>query len=115
MEKYIIEQVKSRYPDHKFIGEESYAGGEVVDLTDEPTWIVDPIGECEAARGTHSDVADPLLMLQMVRILSAGLSASSKLPADLSFLLQGTTNFVHQFDHVACSIGFTYKRIPVIG
>ena len=45
VEKYIIEQVKSRYPDHKFIGEESYAGGEVVDLTDEPTWIVDPIGE----------------------------------------------------------------------
>lgn len=45
VEKYIIEQVKAKYPDHKFIGEESYAGGEVVDLTDDPTWIVDPIGE----------------------------------------------------------------------
>lgn len=27
----------------RFIGEESYAGGERPDLTDEPTWIVDPI------------------------------------------------------------------------
>jgi hypothetical protein len=31
------------YPDFRFIGEESYAGGERVELTDEPTFIVDPI------------------------------------------------------------------------
>ena len=28
---------------YRFIGEESYAGGERPDLTDAPTWIVDPI------------------------------------------------------------------------
>ncbi|KAK4056002.1 hypothetical protein OIO90_002997 [Microbotryomycetes sp. JL221] len=70
VEKFILGQIKSRYPTHKFIGEESYAAGEVVELTDEPTWIVDPIG---------------------------------------------TTNFVHQFDHVAVSIGFTYQQIPTVG
>ncbi|KAM0787412.1 hypothetical protein ACM66B_003495 [Microbotryomycetes sp. NB124-2] len=70
VEKFILSEIKQKYPKHKFIGEESYAAGEVVELTDEPTWIVDPIG---------------------------------------------TTNFVHQFDHVAVSIGFTYQQIPTIG
>ncbi|KAK4049020.1 hypothetical protein OIV83_004381 [Microbotryomycetes sp. JL201] len=70
VERFILSEIRSKYPDHKFIGEESYAAGEKVELTDEPTWIVDPIG---------------------------------------------TTNFVHQFDHVAVSIGFTYQQIPTIG
>jgi len=43
VEKLVIERISSTFPDHKFIGEESYAGGERPDLTDAPTWIVDPI------------------------------------------------------------------------
>jgi len=71
VEKLIKETIFTTFPSHKFIGEESYAGGERPDLTDDPTWIVDPI--------------------------------------------DGTTNFVHNFDHVCVSIGFTYKKIPTIG
>ncbi|GAA5993013.1 hypothetical protein JCM11641_007924 [Rhodosporidiobolus odoratus] len=71
VENFIKERIAQTYPDFKFIGEESFAGGERVELTDEPTFIVDPI--------------------------------------------DGTTNFVHGLDFVCCSIGFTYKQIPVIG
>ncbi|GAA6043816.1 hypothetical protein JCM8097_002063 [Rhodosporidiobolus ruineniae] len=71
VEAFIKKRIAETYPSYKFIGEESFAGGERVDLTDEPTFIVDPI--------------------------------------------DGTTNFVHAIDFVCCSIGFTYKQIPVIG
>lgn len=45
VEKFIMEEISVKYPDFLFIGEESFAGGEVVELTDKPTFIVDPIGE----------------------------------------------------------------------
>lgn len=45
VEKLIKDEISGHYPEHKFIGEESFAGGERVDLTDAPTWIVDPIGK----------------------------------------------------------------------
>ncbi|GAA5890441.1 hypothetical protein JCM5296_005048 [Sporobolomyces johnsonii] len=71
VEAFIKAEIAREYPSFKFIGEESFAGGERVDLTDAPTFIVDPI--------------------------------------------DGTTNFVHAIDFVCCSIGFTYKQVPVIG
>ncbi|EIW70099.1 hypothetical protein TREMEDRAFT_56815 [Tremella mesenterica DSM 1558] len=40
VEKFITEKIMAAYPGHKFIGEETYHGQE---LTDDPTWIVDPI------------------------------------------------------------------------
>lgn len=43
VEAFIKESIAAKYPQFKFIGEESFAGGERVDLTDEPTFIVDPI------------------------------------------------------------------------
>ncbi|GAA5847660.1 hypothetical protein JCM5353_006855 [Sporobolomyces roseus] len=43
VEAFIKSEISSTYPSFKFIGEESFAGGERVDLTDEPTFIVDPI------------------------------------------------------------------------
>ncbi|CAD6884875.1 unnamed protein product [Tilletia controversa] len=43
VEKLVMEAIKAKYPSHKFIGEESYSAGEKAELTDEPTWIVDPI------------------------------------------------------------------------
>jgi len=43
VEALIIKRIKSTYPDHKFIGEESVADGAKCQLTEEPTWIVDPI------------------------------------------------------------------------
>lgn len=45
VEAFIIKRIKSEYPEHKFIGEETYSssGQTASILDDEPTWIVDPI------------------------------------------------------------------------
>uniref|UniRef100_A0A1A8BH78 Inositol monophosphatase 1 n=1 Tax=Nothobranchius kadleci TaxID=1051664 RepID=A0A1A8BH78_NOTKA len=43
VEKLIIQSVKEKFPTHRFIGEESVAAGEACELTNEPTWIIDPI------------------------------------------------------------------------
>lgn len=43
VEKLLINGISSKYPDHKFIGEESTAMGEKIELTNAPTWIIDPI------------------------------------------------------------------------
>lgn len=52
VEKFIFHELKSRFPEHRFIGEEGVAEDNYarIDLTDEPTWIVDPVdGKCGAA------------------------------------------------------------------
>ncbi|XP_005097043.1 inositol monophosphatase 2 [Aplysia californica] len=44
VEKFVHDMIKAKYPDHKFIGEETFAEtGQKCELTDEPTWIIDPI------------------------------------------------------------------------
>ncbi|KAK6133206.1 hypothetical protein DH2020_033042 [Rehmannia glutinosa] len=42
-EELIFDFLKQQYPDHKFIGEETTAACGATELTDEPTWIVDPL------------------------------------------------------------------------
>uniref|UniRef100_A0A2K5Y5R3 Inositol-1-monophosphatase n=1 Tax=Mandrillus leucophaeus TaxID=9568 RepID=A0A2K5Y5R3_MANLE len=43
VEKMLISSIKEKYPSHSFIGEESVAAGEKSILTNNPTWIIDPI------------------------------------------------------------------------
>jgi myo-inositol-1(or 4)-monophosphatase len=43
VEKLLMNGIKAKYPDHKFIGEEETSEGKKVELTDEPTYIIDPI------------------------------------------------------------------------
>ncbi|XP_026857032.2 inositol monophosphatase 1 [Electrophorus electricus] len=43
VEQLIIDSVKEKFPNHGFIGEESVAAGQPCLLTDDPTWIVDPV------------------------------------------------------------------------
>ncbi|KAK4688550.1 myo-inositol-1(or 4)-monophosphatase, partial [Tremellales sp. Uapishka_1] len=43
VEEMIKASIKKAYPSHKFIGEESFEAGERDGLTDDFTWIVDPI------------------------------------------------------------------------
>jgi len=43
VEKLLIQRVKENFPTHKYIGEESVAAGEKCSLTDDPTWIIDPV------------------------------------------------------------------------
>lgn len=42
-EDLIFDHLKQHFPTHKFIGEETTAANGVTELTDEPTWIVDPL------------------------------------------------------------------------
>ncbi|XP_053990426.1 uncharacterized protein LOC128890343 [Hylaeus anthracinus] len=42
IEDVIIGTLKTKFPNHRFIGEES-TGKELPELTDDPTWIIDPI------------------------------------------------------------------------
>lgn len=43
VEQLIISSIKEKYPTHSFIGEESVAAGAPSVLTENPTWIIDPI------------------------------------------------------------------------
>ncbi|CAF0736898.1 unnamed protein product [Adineta ricciae] len=43
IEEILIKQLREKFPTHKFIGEESSAAGHEATLTDDPTWIIDPI------------------------------------------------------------------------
>ncbi|XP_054620757.1 inositol monophosphatase 1-like isoform X3 [Dunckerocampus dactyliophorus] len=43
VENLLKSAIANKYPDHRFIGEESVGTGEDVELTDHPTWLIDPI------------------------------------------------------------------------
>ncbi|KAL4070446.1 hypothetical protein J3A83DRAFT_3205621 [Scleroderma citrinum] len=43
VENLVMNEIKREYPNFKFIGEESYSSGTRPELTDEPTFCVDPI------------------------------------------------------------------------
>ena len=46
MESFIHSSITEKYPDHKFIGEETYSKGsskEYLIEDEEPTWVVDPL------------------------------------------------------------------------
>ncbi|XP_074135065.1 inositol monophosphatase 1 isoform X1 [Sminthopsis crassicaudata] len=43
VEKMMLSAIREKFPSHSFIGEESVAAGEYSVLTDNPTWIIDPI------------------------------------------------------------------------
>ncbi|CRL02942.1 CLUMA_CG015782, isoform A [Clunio marinus] len=43
IEKLLIDGIRKKFPDHKFIGEEESSEGKKVQLTEAPTWIIDPI------------------------------------------------------------------------
>ncbi|KAG9443615.1 hypothetical protein H6P81_014955 [Aristolochia fimbriata] len=42
-EDLIFNRLKQKFPDHKFIGEETSAEFGTAELTDDPTWMVDPL------------------------------------------------------------------------
>lgn len=43
VEKLLFSAIRSKFPSHSFIGEESVAAGESAQFTDNPTWIIDPV------------------------------------------------------------------------
>ncbi|XP_011861805.1 PREDICTED: inositol monophosphatase 1-like [Vollenhovia emeryi] len=70
VEKLLIDGISSRYPDHRFIGEESTASGQKIELTDAPTWIIDPIdGTMNFVHGLpHTCVSVALLINKVAEI-----------------------------------------------
>ncbi|KAG9509531.1 Inositol monophosphatase 1, partial [Fragariocoptes setiger] len=43
VESFLFEELRKRFPSHKFIGEENVAEQEKREFTEEPTWIIDPV------------------------------------------------------------------------
>ncbi|XP_061110483.1 inositol monophosphatase 1-like [Conger conger] len=43
VEQFIFTSIREKFPTHSFIGEESVAAGLSCVLTDNPTWIIDPV------------------------------------------------------------------------
>ncbi|ETN59471.1 inositol monophosphatase [Anopheles darlingi] len=43
VERMLMDGIKAKYPDHRFIGEEETSEGKKAELTDAPTWIIDPV------------------------------------------------------------------------
>ncbi|XP_071560858.1 inositol monophosphatase 1 [Temnothorax nylanderi] len=70
VEKLLIDGISSRYPEHRFIGEESTASGQKVELTDAPTWVIDPIdGTMNFVHGLpHTCVSVALLINKVAEI-----------------------------------------------
>jgi len=115
VEAFIKDKIASTYPSFKFIGEESFAGGERVSLTDEPTFIIDPVdGTSNFVRPSYRPSL-PLSSLSLTYLSSpAGsrprLCASSPSPPPVPRRADPRGR-----PQVCCSIGFTYKQVPVIG
>lgn len=43
VEKLLMNGIKEKFPSHNFIGEEATSEGIKQQLTDAPTWIIDPV------------------------------------------------------------------------
>ncbi|KAL6255460.1 hypothetical protein P5V15_013794 [Pogonomyrmex californicus] len=70
VEKLLIDGISSKYPDHRFIGEESTASNQKIELTDAPTWVIDPIdGTMNFVHGLpHTCISVALLINKITEI-----------------------------------------------
>ncbi|XP_012257040.2 inositol monophosphatase 1 [Athalia rosae] len=70
VEKLLIDGISSKFPDHRFIGEEATASGTKVELTDSPTWIIDPVdGTMNFVHGfPHSSISIALYDKKIAQI-----------------------------------------------
>ncbi|KAL0321083.1 UNVERIFIED_CONTAM: Inositol monophosphatase [Sesamum radiatum] len=98
-EEVIFDFLKLQYPEHKLIGEETAAACGTIELTDEPTWIVDPID------GTTNFVHGQVSYICSIYCQKT---------------FAGSTEFVSfnmhcRFPFVCVSIGLTIGRIPTVG
>ncbi|ROI79294.1 Inositol monophosphatase 2 [Anabarilius grahami] len=93
VEELIISTLRHRFPSHRFIGEESSAAGVKCELTDSPTWIIDPID------GTCNFVHRYDLRLHVLFMVTQMYSS-----------VPNTRSFSHSFPMVAVSIGFAVRK-----
>jgi myo-inositol-1(or 4)-monophosphatase len=43
VEKLLMDGIREKFPSHQFIGEEESSDGKKPQLTEAPTWIIDPV------------------------------------------------------------------------
>lgn len=72
VEKLLMDGIHAKYPHHKFIGEEETSAGVKVELTDAPTYIIDPIdGTMNFVHSfPHSAISIALLVNKVNRTFS---------------------------------------------
>ncbi|XP_057328136.1 inositol monophosphatase 1-like [Microplitis mediator] len=70
VEKLFMEGIIANFPDHRFIGEETTSSGTKIQLTDAPTWVIDPIdGTMNFVHGLpHTCISVALLINKVAEI-----------------------------------------------
>ncbi|KAJ8921832.1 hypothetical protein NQ315_008464 [Exocentrus adspersus] len=70
IEEILIKKIKEKWPNHKFIGEEESEINGIKKLTDEPTWIIDPIdGTANFVRGLKITCVSIGLVIKKVQTM----------------------------------------------
>jgi inositol-phosphate phosphatase/L-galactose 1-phosphate phosphatase len=107
-EDLVFNHLRKHFPDHKFIGEETSAAlGATADLTDDPTWIVDPLdGTTNFVHGYNGVLPCTALFFPFKSVPKLCLLFSS----------QDCVDLLHcSFPFVCVSIGLTIGKIPTVG
>ena len=105
-EDLVFNHLRKHFPDHKFIGEETSAAlGATADLTNDPTWIVDPLdGTTNFVHGYNGIL--PCTALFCSNLPSNYVCSSHPKIVRISFC---------SFPFVCVSIGLTIGKIPTVG
>lgn len=117
-ERVIFRFLKEQFPKHVYIGEEDTAArGGAPELTEEPTWMIDPIdGKSEVRAACRLIPADGHGLVsgrvQDIAVVPVHDMTSTK-KKDI-ICRAGTCNFVHRFPFVCVSIALVSKRQPLI-
>jgi myo-inositol-1(or 4)-monophosphatase len=119
VEKFVAEKIRSAYPKHEFIGEESYAAGEKHALGDAPTWIVDPVDVPPLRHRTSQpellELTLPAFDARARRTLSTVRTILAELAQSLRRWADHDTSSLAGFPMCCISIGFTVGGVPVVG
>eukprot|EP01018_Ginkgo_biloba_P006233 Gb_36926 [translate_table: standard] len=89
-EKLIFQHLKQTYPNHQFIGEETSAVYGTADLTDAPTWIIDPLDGTTNFVHRHKKCTDVDLGLSSIHGLDPP-KVSEVTPEYIDCMYGGTT------------------------
>lgn len=95
VEKLLVDGIKSKFPDHLFIGEEDSSDGKRHTLTDEPTWIIDPIdGTMNFVHSFPHSAISVALLVKKVKTFSF---SSSNISRIYHYRLQKSESFITQY------------------
>ena len=72
VEKMLMNGIRLEFPDHQFIGEEETSEGKKAELTNAPTWIIDPVdGTMNFVHSfPHSAISIALLVNKVMKFIN---------------------------------------------